>query len=108
MAAGRDRLRSELAAAGRDADGFSIALSTMWTYVTGNASEKQRRLESIAKMLNRPVESVAEQVLIGPPDECAAKLRAYRDIGVRVLFIWPIGDGVAQLQRLQREVAPLV
>jgi alkanesulfonate monooxygenase SsuD/methylene tetrahydromethanopterin reductase-like flavin-dependent oxidoreductase (luciferase family) len=108
MAAGRDKLHGALAAAGKDATSFPIALATMWTYITSDASKAQNKLEDLAKMLNRPPESVAPQVLIGPPEECAAKLRAYSAIGVQILFLWPIADPKSQLELFQRDVAPLV
>jgi alkanesulfonate monooxygenase SsuD/methylene tetrahydromethanopterin reductase-like flavin-dependent oxidoreductase (luciferase family) len=108
MAAGRAKLYDALAAAGKDATSFPIALSTIWTYVTSDASKAQKRLEDIAKMLNRPPDSVAPQVLIGPPEECAAKLRAYAAIGIQLLFLWPIADPNSQLELFQSDVAPLV
>ena len=108
MAQGRDRLLGLLPAAGKDADTFPIALATMWTFVTSDASQAQRKLSDLAAMLNRPVEDVAQQVLIGPPDECAAKLRAYAAISVQTVFIWPIAEPLSQIETFARHVAPLV
>jgi alkanesulfonate monooxygenase SsuD/methylene tetrahydromethanopterin reductase-like flavin-dependent oxidoreductase (luciferase family) len=108
MAAGRDKLHAQLSAAGRDPAAFPIALATMWTYVTSDSAAARSKLESIAAMLNRDPEAVADQVLIGPAEECAAKLRAYADIGVQIAFVWPIAESVAQTQVLMRDVAPLV
>jgi alkanesulfonate monooxygenase SsuD/methylene tetrahydromethanopterin reductase-like flavin-dependent oxidoreductase (luciferase family) len=108
MSAGRDKLLAQLTAAGRDASSFSIALATMWTYVTSDAAQARRKLDDVAKMLNREPSAVAQQVLIGPPEECAAKLRAFAQIGVQIVFIWPIADPIPQLDVFMREVAPLV
>jgi alkanesulfonate monooxygenase SsuD/methylene tetrahydromethanopterin reductase-like flavin-dependent oxidoreductase (luciferase family) len=108
MAAGRDRLATMLPAAGKDPSTFPIALATMWAYVTDDAATAERRLESLARLLNRDPVALAGQVLIGPPDECAAKLRAYAAIGVHSVFIWPIAEPVAQLRTFARDVAPLV
>ena len=49
----------------------------MWTYVTDDRAERDEKLAMMATMLNRPPEALAPQILIGPADECAAKLRAY-------------------------------
>jgi alkanesulfonate monooxygenase SsuD/methylene tetrahydromethanopterin reductase-like flavin-dependent oxidoreductase (luciferase family) len=108
MAAGREKLVSMLTAAGRDPSSFPVALATMWTFVAQDASRAQRKLADLAAMLNRPVEAIAQQVLIGPPEECAAKLRAYAAIGVQLAFIWPIAEPVAQLEAFAQDVAPLV
>jgi alkanesulfonate monooxygenase SsuD/methylene tetrahydromethanopterin reductase-like flavin-dependent oxidoreductase (luciferase family) len=80
----------------------------MWAYVTDDAATAERRLESLARLLNRDPVALAGQVLIGPPDECAAKLRAYAAIGVHSVFIWPLAEPVAQLRTFARDVAPLV
>jgi alkanesulfonate monooxygenase SsuD/methylene tetrahydromethanopterin reductase-like flavin-dependent oxidoreductase (luciferase family) len=97
-----------LTAAGKDPSSFPVALATMWTFVAQDASRAQRKLADLAAMLNRPVEAIAQQVLIGPPEECAAKLRAYAAIGVQLAFIWPIAEPVAQLEAFAQDVAPLV
>jgi alkanesulfonate monooxygenase SsuD/methylene tetrahydromethanopterin reductase-like flavin-dependent oxidoreductase (luciferase family) len=108
MAAGREKLVLMLPAAGKDPSTFPIALATMWSFVTSDAAQAQRKLADLAAMLNRPVEAVAQQVLIGPPEECAAKLRAYAAIGVQTVFIWPLAEPVAQLQTFVRHVTALV
>ncbi len=78
MAEGREKLLAHLAQANKDAATFPISLATMWTYVTPDAPKATAMLEMLATMLNREPAAVAEQVLIGPPDECAAKLVATR------------------------------
>jgi alkanesulfonate monooxygenase SsuD/methylene tetrahydromethanopterin reductase-like flavin-dependent oxidoreductase (luciferase family) len=108
MAQGRDKLLAQLAEAGKDPASFPIALATMWTYVTPDAAKAASMLEMLASMLSRDPAAVAQQVLIGPPDECAAKLRAYAEIGVQRVFIWPLADAQAQLEAFMRDVAPLM
>jgi alkanesulfonate monooxygenase SsuD/methylene tetrahydromethanopterin reductase-like flavin-dependent oxidoreductase (luciferase family) len=108
LQAGRKKLDVMLEDAGKPPAGFSMSLSTMWSYVTSDPATRDRYLAALAKMLNRTVPSVAPQVLIGPPEECAAKLSSYARAGVDTLFIWPLSDETAQLDLLVREVAPLV
>jgi alkanesulfonate monooxygenase SsuD/methylene tetrahydromethanopterin reductase-like flavin-dependent oxidoreductase (luciferase family) len=108
MAVGRDKLLGLLSAVGREQASFPIALATMWTYVTSDAAKARRKLEDVAKMLNRPADAVAEQVLIGSPELCAAKLRAYASIGVQIVFIWPIAEPITQLEVFAGEVVALV
>ena len=108
MAEGRDKLLTHLGEAGKDSATFPIALATMWTYVTSDAAKADAKLEALAAMLNRDPAALREQVLIGPPDQCAAKLRRYDEIGVDRVFIWPLADANAQLETFMRDVAPLV
>jgi alkanesulfonate monooxygenase SsuD/methylene tetrahydromethanopterin reductase-like flavin-dependent oxidoreductase (luciferase family) len=104
FAAGREVLGAALAHDGRTLDGFPCALATMWTYITDDERVGRTRLEGLAAMLNRPVE--AQQVLVGPVEHCASIVRAYADAGVDRLFIWPLADVEAQLERFMREVVP--
>jgi alkanesulfonate monooxygenase SsuD/methylene tetrahydromethanopterin reductase-like flavin-dependent oxidoreductase (luciferase family) len=104
----RSRLDSELKRRGKDPGDFPCSLATMWTYVTENESVRQKHLEALARMLNRPLETLAAQVLIGPPEACAAKIRAYQAAGVANLFIWPLADETRQLEIFASQVRPLL
>ena len=108
MAEGRDKLVDHLVNAGKDLASFPIALATMWSYVTPDSSKATAMLERLARMLNREPGAVGPQVLIGPPDDCASKLRRYAGIGVERVFIWPIAEANAQIETFMRDVAPLV
>ena len=60
-------------------------------------------------MLNRPVEALRSLPLpIGPAEVCAERLSAFAAAGVRRIFVWPLGDELAQLERFQERVVPLV
>jgi alkanesulfonate monooxygenase SsuD/methylene tetrahydromethanopterin reductase-like flavin-dependent oxidoreductase (luciferase family) len=59
-------------------------------------------------MLNREPADVARQVLIGPPEECASKLRRYAEIGVERVSIWPVQDPIRQLETFAARVVPLL
>ncbi len=108
MQAGRAKLLALLAEAGKDASSFPVALATMWTYVTNDKAKAHATLEMLATLLNRPAEAVGEQVLIGSPEECAAKLRSYAEIGVEQVFIWPLAEPTQQLGLFMRDVVPAV
>lgn len=104
----RDNLHAELQKRDRDPAGFPCGLSTMWTYVTDTGNERNEQLMKLSQLLNRQPGGLGNQVLIGPAEECAAKLRAYADAGVDTVFIWPLADGTEQLERFMSRVAPLV
>jgi alkanesulfonate monooxygenase SsuD/methylene tetrahydromethanopterin reductase-like flavin-dependent oxidoreductase (luciferase family) len=106
--AARATLGEELAAAGRQLDGFPCSLATMWTYVTEDRRAATRHLARLADLLNRPADRLGEQVLVGPPEECAARLQAYERAGFDNVFVWPLADAEEQLERVMRDVAPLV
>jgi alkanesulfonate monooxygenase SsuD/methylene tetrahydromethanopterin reductase-like flavin-dependent oxidoreductase (luciferase family) len=96
----------EQLSAGREAlpAGFPVALATVWTYLTDDEDEAQRRLHGLAAMLGRDPAVLAGQVLIGDAAHCTAWLRAYADAGVDTAFIWPVADPAAQLERFGAEI----
>ncbi len=108
LSTARANLSTELERVGRSPEGFPCALSTMWTYVTETGSQRTQQLTKLSQLLNRPPGGLADQVLIGPAEECAARLRAYADAGVDTVFIWPLADGTEQLDRFMSKVAPLL
>jgi alkanesulfonate monooxygenase SsuD/methylene tetrahydromethanopterin reductase-like flavin-dependent oxidoreductase (luciferase family) len=102
-------LRAELAAAGRDDSDCPNAIATMWTYVTDDAGEADRILsEVLAPIVRRPIADLREQVLVGSPEMCAERLRAYSTQGAQRVFLWPVGDEVEQLALFWERVRPLV
>ena len=106
MAAGREVLDIALQAADRAEESFPVALATAWTYLTDSKAEARTQLEALADMLRRDPDQLSGQVLIGDPEYCASLLGRYAEVGVDSVFIWPIGDPVAQLERFGAEVVP--
>jgi Coenzyme F420-dependent N5,N10-methylene tetrahydromethanopterin reductase and related flavin-dependent oxidoreductases len=104
----RAKLGNELARRGRRLDGFPCSLATMWTYVTEDRRTCQTHLSALARLLNRPAIELRERVLVGPAEDCAATLRAYADAGIDHVFVWPVADAQDQLERVMRDVVPLV
>jgi alkanesulfonate monooxygenase SsuD/methylene tetrahydromethanopterin reductase-like flavin-dependent oxidoreductase (luciferase family) len=45
---------------------------------------------------------------IGPPEVCAQRLAAFAAADVERIFVWPLGDELAQLERFSDRVVPLV
>lgn len=101
-------LDTVLTTQGKDAASFPTSLATMWAYVTDDKAERDEKLAMIATMLNRPPEVLAPQILVGPAEECAAKLRAYATAGVSEVFLWPLANELEQLERFATTVTPLV
>jgi alkanesulfonate monooxygenase SsuD/methylene tetrahydromethanopterin reductase-like flavin-dependent oxidoreductase (luciferase family) len=108
--AGLSYLAEALAAVGRSPQDFPNGVATMWLHVTDSRAAVERALgEVLAPMLNRPLEALRELLLpIGSPETCAERLSAYADSGVQRVFLWPLGDEVAQLERFRGHVIPLV
>jgi alkanesulfonate monooxygenase SsuD/methylene tetrahydromethanopterin reductase-like flavin-dependent oxidoreductase (luciferase family) len=81
----------------------------MWLYLTETRREAERILaEILGPMLGRPVEALRElALLIGPAEECAARIRAYAQAGAERIFVWPLGDELRQLETFQERVVPI-
>jgi alkanesulfonate monooxygenase SsuD/methylene tetrahydromethanopterin reductase-like flavin-dependent oxidoreductase (luciferase family) len=108
VAGARAVLAAALDRTGRRLDDFPCALATLWTYVTDDRRTAETHLTGLAAMLARPVDQLADRVLIGAAEQCAAVLRAYADAGIDRVFIWPVANAEDQLARFMQEVVPLV
>jgi probable F420-dependent oxidoreductase len=107
-AAGR-RLAENLHAAGKDPNKFPNAIATMFFYVTEERAISERIIrEVLSPTLNRPEEELRERLLVGPAEECAEKLLAYRAAGAHRIFLWPVEGELRQLATFRERVAPLV
>jgi alkanesulfonate monooxygenase SsuD/methylene tetrahydromethanopterin reductase-like flavin-dependent oxidoreductase (luciferase family) len=104
----RIRLEQALASAGRDASAFPNAIATMWMYVTEDAAEADRVMQDIvARTVARPIEELRERLLVGPAEQCAAKLRAFAEAGAQMVLLWPVADERTQLEAFAARVRPL-
>jgi probable F420-dependent oxidoreductase len=109
FAATRRRLAEHLHAVGKNANRFPNAIATMFFYVTEERATSERIIgEVLSPTLNRPEEELREQLLVGPAEECAEKLAAYRAAGAHRIFLWPVEDELRQLATFQERVAPMV
>ncbi len=106
---GLDKLREQLKKLGRDPQNFPNALVTMFMYISEDATEPDRILSGVlAATLKRPADELRNRLLVGSPQACAEKLRAYQTAGVQRVFLWPIKDELDQLALFHKKVAPLV
>jgi probable F420-dependent oxidoreductase len=109
FAAARRRLREHLRAAGKDPDQFPNAIATMFFHVTGDRATAKRIVRDVlSPMLGRPEMELSQRLLVGPAEECAEKVTAYRKTGARRLLIWPVEDELRQLAAFREQVVPLV
>src|SRR5918997_2382766 len=109
FAAARRRLAEHLHANGKDPDRFPNAIATMFFYVTEERATSERIVrEVLCPTLNRPEQELRQRLLVGPAEECAEKLAAYRAAGAHRIFLWPVEDELRQLATFQERVAPMV
>ena len=81
----------------------------MFFYVTEERATSERVIrEVLSPTLKRPEEELRERLLVGPAEECAEKLAAYRAAGAHRIFFWPVEDELHQLATFQGRVAPMV
>jgi hypothetical protein len=105
FAAARARLREELAAAGRPADGFPHALVTMWTWITEDRAEAERVITGrLAPLLNRDPASLRGRVCVGPAGMCAELLSGFAEAGCRRVHFWPLGAEPRQIDLIASTV----
>jgi probable F420-dependent oxidoreductase len=103
------RLADYLQAVGKDPNQFPNAIATMFYYVTEESATSERIIrEVLSPTLKRPEEELRERLLVGPAEECAEKIAAYRAVGAQRIFLWPVEDELRQLATFRERVAPLV
>ncbi len=106
FASARGRLIEHLHAAGKAANRFPNAIATMFFFVTEERAAAERIVrEVLSPTLNRPEEELRQRLLVGPAEECAEKLAAYRAAGVQRIFLWPVENELRQLAVFQERVA---
>ncbi len=94
----------ELSAQGRDPGTFRIG-KRVYVHVEDDAARGRRRLEdALSEHYGRG--GWSEHVLAGPPEDCAAGIRAVADGGAGLILLNPLLDDAKQLERLAAEVIP--
>jgi alkanesulfonate monooxygenase SsuD/methylene tetrahydromethanopterin reductase-like flavin-dependent oxidoreductase (luciferase family) len=108
FASAREALGVELAAQGKNAAQFPNALVTMWTWITGDSSDRDRVLgEVLSPVLRRDPAQLGTQVCVGSADHCAELLSRYAKAGCQRVYLWPVGDEARQLE-LAAEIASCI
>jgi len=107
---GLERLAEELRRIGKAPASFPSAVATTWLRITEDEGEAERTLRDVlAPMLHRSAEELRfAPLLIGPAEVCAERLAAFVDAGARRIFVWPLGDEVAQLELFRERVTGLL
>ena len=102
----RGRLDEHLTAAGREPADFPDAVATAWLYVTESRRDADQVLtEVLAPALNRDP-ALLTHLPIGGADHCSEVLANYSAAGAREVLLWPIHDGVHQLELCAAAAAP--
>jgi probable F420-dependent oxidoreductase len=103
------RLADQLEVFGKDPNRFPNAIATMFFCVTEDSATSERIVRDVlTPTLKRPEQELRERLLVGPAEDCAQKLAAYRAAGAQRIFLWPVEDELRQLATFQERVAPLV
>jgi alkanesulfonate monooxygenase SsuD/methylene tetrahydromethanopterin reductase-like flavin-dependent oxidoreductase (luciferase family) len=100
------RLGNQLRAVDKHPSRFPHALGTMFMQLTDDRARAVETVRLLGAVLNRPVEHLAQRLLIGPADECVEKLTRLQEAGVETVFLWPVGDEAEQLERFHERVQP--
>jgi alkanesulfonate monooxygenase SsuD/methylene tetrahydromethanopterin reductase-like flavin-dependent oxidoreductase (luciferase family) len=109
FAAARRRLAEHLHAVGKTPNRFPNAIATMFFFVTEERATLERIIrEVLSPTLKRPEEELRQRLLVGPAEECAEKLAAYRAAGAHRIFLWPVEDELRQLTTFQERVVPMI
>jgi probable F420-dependent oxidoreductase len=97
-------VREELSAQGRDPATFRIG-KRVYVHVDDDAARGRQRLgDALTRHYGGGTWS--EHLLAGPPDVCAAGIRAVADAGAELIMLNPLVDDAEQLERLAAEVIP--
>jgi len=97
-------VREELSAQGRDPATFRIG-KRVYVHVEDDAARGRQRMEdALTQHYGRG--GWSEHILAGPPDACAAGIRAMSEAGAQLILLNPLVDDAQQLERLAAEVIP--
>jgi alkanesulfonate monooxygenase SsuD/methylene tetrahydromethanopterin reductase-like flavin-dependent oxidoreductase (luciferase family) len=109
FATGWQQLQDLLEDSGRDPSGYPNALATTVFYLSDEPQEAERVLrELVSPALNREPDYLRDRLLVGPPAQVIEKLQRFREAGLQEVYLWPVKDEVAQLERFAADVATRV
>ena len=101
------RLGELLPQHGKDPQTFPNGLATMWFHLTSDAAEAEDVLtRRLVPTVHRPEEVLRQRLPVGPPERMIELLSAFRDAGVQRVLLWPVTDGIGQLERFAAQVRP--
>jgi probable F420-dependent oxidoreductase len=98
-------VREELGVQGREGDRFRFG-KRVYVHVEDDAARGRQRLEeALARHYGRG--GWSEHILAGPPEECAAGIRAVAEVGAELILLNPLVDDAQQLERLAEVISAL-
>ena len=65
-------------------------------------------VDVLAPLVRRDPGELRDRVCVGTPEHCADLLGRYAAAGCSRIHVWPLGDEVAQLERLVDDVLPRI
>lgn len=103
------RLEMHLTLDHKEVRNFPTAIVSMFTYITDDHVEADHLIHNVlSPRLGRDPQDLRSCLLIGPAEECARRLSAYRASHVQRVYLWPIRDEIVQLDAFRQRVAPLI
>lgn len=82
-------------------------LATGWLAVTPDRRAARRLIEdTLAPVLHRPADELAERVFVGPESLVTDRLARYAAAGLDVMLLWPIVDEVKQVEQFGERILP--
>jgi probable F420-dependent oxidoreductase len=99
-------VEQELVVQGRRRDTFQIG-KRIYIHVDDDESRARQRLEA-ALEAHYGGGTWSEHIVAGPPEICAAGIRAVADAGAHLALLNPLVDDEEQLERLVTEVIPAI
>ena len=76
--------------------------------VDDDPARARSRLEAHMRSMYGEAEDIDKRGVMGPPDECAARLLAFKEAGVDTIMVGVPSLSIAHLERIAHEVVPLL
>ncbi len=85
---------------------FGLGVSTCFFAVTETEQQGQQFLEEISAYLKDYPARLADTLIIGTVERCAAQIARYAEIGIDLLYVLPVGDYYGHLRALNESILP--
>ena len=100
-------VRMLAARAGRDPNFLELG-KIIYLSIDDNKARARERIAPLLRGLYRGSYNVDNWCAFGPPAECAAFIQDFLDVGITTVMLWLVPLDVEHLERLHREVVPLL
>lgn len=85
---------------------FGLGVSTCFFAVSKTVQEGQQFLEDLCAFLKDYPAHLADTLVIGTVDQCAAQIARYAEIGIDLLYLMPVGDYHGHVAALHESILP--